>query len=135
MDVVTEVVSTPEIYVPSAVERKKALLMYMFFGVLFTISQKKIGSPYESFHIKQAIWRRLTFCLLVLVGSIFIFLPVLKFLPILGILVWIAVWWFCAKQARDGKYLQDAEHDKMWVLAAMWSWVCLLFEVDVEEKK
>jgi len=43
-----------EDYVPSSVERKKAVLMYFFVGIIAALSKEKI-SIYEFFHLKQSI--------------------------------------------------------------------------------
>jgi len=43
-----------EDYVPSSIERKKAVLMYFFVGIVAALSRGKI-SIYEFFHLKQAM--------------------------------------------------------------------------------
>ena len=47
-------------YIPSSVERKKAVLMYFFVGLVITFSQKRI-KLYELFHLKQALGWWMTF--------------------------------------------------------------------------
>jgi len=46
-------VSTQE-YIPSSVEKKKALMMYFLFGIIIVISNKKVND-FEFFHVKQAM--------------------------------------------------------------------------------
>ena len=41
-------------YVPSSVERKKAVLMYFFVGIVAALSKERV-SLYEFFHLKQAM--------------------------------------------------------------------------------
>jgi hypothetical protein len=41
-------------YVPSALERKKAVLMYFFVGIVASLSHES-RSEYEEFHIRQAM--------------------------------------------------------------------------------
>jgi hypothetical protein len=41
-------------YMPSSVEKKKALMMYFLFGIIIVISNKKVND-FEFFHVKQAM--------------------------------------------------------------------------------
>lgn len=47
-------VSQQEQYVPSSVEKKKALMMYFLFGIMIVLSKRKV-SDFEYFHAKQAM--------------------------------------------------------------------------------
>ncbi|MBO4203674.1 hypothetical protein J5893_02460 [bacterium] len=40
-------------YLPSSSEKKQAMLMYMFVGLLLSLQQENV-SPYMHHHIKQA---------------------------------------------------------------------------------
>ncbi|HCB51072.1 TPA: hypothetical protein DEP21_00530 [Patescibacteria group bacterium] len=42
------------VYVPSSVEKKRALIMYFLFGIMIVIADKKTND-FEYFHLKQAI--------------------------------------------------------------------------------
>ena len=50
----TDVVKDVSTYIPSSIEKKRAVMMYMLFGVIIAISNKKVNS-FEYFHLKQAI--------------------------------------------------------------------------------
>ena len=41
-------------YVPSSIERKKAVLMYFFVGIVAALAKNEIA-PYEMFHLKQSM--------------------------------------------------------------------------------
>ena len=43
-----------EEYIPSSVERKKALLMYFFVGIVAALASESV-SIYEYFHLKQSL--------------------------------------------------------------------------------
>jgi len=43
-----------EQYIPSSVEKKKALMMYFLFGIIIVIANKKVND-FEFFHVKQAM--------------------------------------------------------------------------------
>ena len=43
-----------DIYVPSSSEKKQAVLMYMFVGLLLSMGKREV-SPYTYHHLKQAM--------------------------------------------------------------------------------
>lgn len=69
-------------YVPSALERKKSILMYMLWGIIISLTQGKM-TRYEFFHCKQAMGRWVLFFLLLIPSIVLMFLPYLKVLPVL----------------------------------------------------
>ena len=94
-------------YVPSALERKKSILMYLLWGVLISLTQGKM-TRYEFFHCKQAMGRWVVFFLLLIPSIVLMFLPYIKVLPVLMYAALLVVWFFFAKQARNGKYTSFA---------------------------
>lgn len=78
-------------YVPSALERKKAMLMYIFFGIFIGIMKKEV-TIFELYHIKQATGRRLTALTFGVVSLVVIFLPVFKLIPIAIAIVLVVLW-------------------------------------------
>lgn len=87
-------------YVPSSIERKKALLMYFFVGIVAALSQDEV-SVYEMFHLKQAMGRWMSFFIVLVLGVMFIFIPYLWILPVFVFLCFLIVWIIFAKQARE----------------------------------
>lgn len=87
-------------YVPSALERKKSILMYFLWGIVISITQGKM-TRYEFFHCKQAMGRRVLFFLLLVPSIVLVFLPYVKVLPLLLYMGMLAVWVILTKQARD----------------------------------
>jgi len=41
-------------YIPGSSEKKRACVMYLFFGILVSLSKKEFN-PFEFYHLKQAI--------------------------------------------------------------------------------
>lgn len=72
-----------EQYVPSSLERKRALLMYLLIGIIITVGRWWL-TEFESFHLKQAIWFWLILILRVLLVSILLIIPKIwiVFLPV-----------------------------------------------------
>lgn len=90
-------------YVPSALERKKSILMYFLRGIIISLTQGKM-TRYEFFHCKQAMGWRVLFFLLLVPSIVLIFLPYLKVLPVLIYAIMLAIWVILTKQAWDGRY-------------------------------
>lgn len=80
-----------EHYVPSALERKKSLMMYVVWGILLSLSQQK-ASHYEQFHLKQALGRRTMFFLLLIPAIVMMFIPWIRVIPFLAYIALLCVW-------------------------------------------
>ena len=92
-----------EHYVPSALERKKSLMMYVIWWILLSLSQQK-ASRYEQFHLKQALGWWTMFFVLLIPALILAFIPWIKVLPLLAYISLFAVWVVFFMQARHGTY-------------------------------
>lgn len=89
-----------EEYVPSSVERKKAVLMYFLVGIILALSKERV-SVYEFFHLKQALGWRTIFFICMVFGAIFLFFPYLWIIPLLLFIVFVIVWGVFLSQARQ----------------------------------
>ena len=122
-------------YVPSALERKKSLLMYLLRGILISLTQRKM-TKYEFFHCKQAMGWRVFFFLFLIPSIIMMFLPYVKVLPALIYLVLLSIWVIFAKQAWDGRYT-SFKSDKVFLplFLGIGGWVVDMFslEIDLED--
>ena len=60
MPTIQDLVQTPSVndggtfYVPSSIQKKRALLMYFLMGIVMVI-EEKMTNEFEYFHLKQAI--------------------------------------------------------------------------------
>lgn len=127
--------NTWEVYVPSSSEKKQAVLMYMFVGLLLSMGKQEV-SPYTYHHLKQAMGRLVLLVaivfldvILVLLGmflSLFSRLAVIITLPVLVIGI------LCVKQARDGKYHWNSQGALrfFWFFAGLGTWVLNLFDAN-----
>lgn len=118
-------------YIPSSKEKKRAVILYFLFGIMMVIADKKTNE-FEYFHLKQAMWRWITFMVFLVLSLIVLFLPVIKFLGILLmlILVWIMVVFI--KQARDGKYYPTGKYGLI-IFSSLGNWLLSLFDVQFDE--
>lgn len=121
-----------EDYVPSSVERKKAVLMYFFVGIVAVLSKEKI-SIYEMFHLKQSMGRWMIFFICMVIGIIFIFIPFLWIIPVILFICFLVVWVLFTKQAREGKYVIREDGVFLPFFAGIWGWIVDIFELDVED--
>jgi len=119
-----------ENYVPSSVERKKALIMYFFVGIIASLSKDEI-SVYEMFHLKQALGRWMLFFIFLIGSVIFIFIPWFWVIPVFVFIVFLIIWVIFAKQAREWRYVINENKILMPLFAGLWWWVITVFELDV----
>ncbi len=119
-----------EWYVPSSVERKKAVLMYFFVGIVLALAKEKV-SVYEFFHLKQALGRWMVFFVVMIVAVIFIFIPYLWVLPILVFLMFLVIWVLFLKQAYEWRYVVDNDKQLFPFYASLWWRVVNIFEMEI----
>ncbi|MBP6910606.1 hypothetical protein KBC03_03320 [Patescibacteria group bacterium] len=119
-------------YVPSALERKKSILMYFLRGIVISITQGKM-TRYEFFHCKQAMGWRVLFFLLLVPSIVLVFLPYLRVLPRLIYLALVIVRAILVKQAREGKFT-SFKSDKVFLplFEGLGGWMVDLFSLEIE---
>lgn len=123
-----------EKYIPTSIERRKAILTYLFVWVVLILSKRKT-TVYEKFHLCQSLWRRVVFFIMI-IGSIFLLLfPYLNIIPIVLIVTMMIVWSIFARQAWNWEYVDQ----KIWENVFMpffywlWTWIVEIFELEIED--
>lgn len=119
-------------YVPSSLEKKRAILMYLFFGIIIFISKREM-SIFEYFHLKQSLWRSVLFILFLIFSLVLFFVPVIKYLWLLIILIIVFVRIWFVLDARKGKY-NVLWWDKSPLALFGWigEWIINLFEIQIK---
>lgn len=119
-------------YVPSAVETKKAVLMYFFVGIVAALSKESV-TPYEYFHLKQALWRWVVFFISIPFAILFLLTPRIRLLllPFLLFLLYLVVWLLFVKQAYEGRYVIDEDKILLPIFAGIGAWMLSIFELDI----
>jgi len=120
---------TLEKEIPSSLAKKRAVIMYGFFGIVVMVAKRQVWA-FELFHLKQAIGRWLSFIFLCVVSAVLFFLPVLKVLAFLPLLAMVVLWFVFVKQARDGKYLTEIKKSPLQLFVGLGTWVLGLFELE-----
>ncbi len=120
-----------EVYIPSSTEKKRAVMMYFLIGIIVVGFNNQKKSDFEQFHLKQAIWWRAVFLFLIVVTSIFMFIPLIKYIPIFAVVIMVAFLAIFIKHARDGKY-SIAQENKLAIFISLGEWIMILFEVNKE---
>lgn len=123
----TSTVDQSSLYLPSSVEKKRAVVMYLLIGIIWWLG-KTGQSEYESFHLKQAMGRWIIFVLFLLLSLILLFIPLVKYIPLLVFLGMVIILALCIKQASDGKYGRKKENG-LSIFAGIGEWIMWLFEV------
>ena len=126
-------------YIPSELERRRAVLYYLLVGIL--TSSRKSRSEYEEWHFRQAIGWWLVFVL------IWIFSVPLSLLLALGVgfiawfvgfvlvVGWLVLGVYLVKNALDGKIVIDKKSKKVVLfpfLKWLWDWVVEVLNSDEE---
>ena len=111
-------------YIPGSSEKKRASMMYLFFGILVSLSKKEF-SPFELYHLKQAIGLWTLLLPIVLIS----FIPIIKWIGIfvLAILIWVLAASFV--NAINWKYFEYSNNIALTLPAGIWWWFLDLFEL------
>ncbi len=118
-------------YVPSNVEKKKAIVMYVLFGIMMIMSKPQMNI-FEYFHLKQSVGWWVSFVLFFVVFAVLLFLPVIKYLWLIPLVALIVMWAIFVKQAWDGVYYSEKEKSPLLVFSSMGAWLLWLFEISPE---
>lgn len=132
-EIITPLTTEPskEVYVPSSTEKKRAVMMYVLIGIIVMAFNNQKKSDFEQFHLKQSMGWWSVFLLLVVATSILMFIPYIKYIPILLVVIMIAFLTIFIKNARDGKYT-IAQENKLAIFVGLGEWITTLFEIKQE---
>lgn len=109
-------------------------MMYLLIGIIVVALNNQKKNAFESFHLKQSLGWRSVFLLLMIASAIFMFLPIIKYLPVFVVLIMVIFLGVFIKRARDGKYT-IAQENKLSIFVSLGGWVMDLFEVKQEQKE
>lgn len=118
-------------YIPSSSEKKRAIMMYLFFGIMVSITKKDISS-FEYYHLKQASGRRILFLFVLIFDVVLLYLPFLKYLWIVPFLILLIAWIINVKRARNWKYFIDKRDSLFDIFSWIGNWFIDLFEISVD---
>ncbi len=115
-----------EVYVPSSLERKRAVLMYFLVGIIISIGRSGL-TEFEMYHLRQALGYRLVVIIRVLLVSILLIIPKIRivFLP-LSIVLLIYLIIFIRQCITGMRKQKDMLQKKMFY--GLGSWILTLFE-------
>lgn len=122
-------------YIPTEVERKRAVMMYFLIGILLSIISNKKMTLYERFHFKQALWWWMIFFTFLIIFTFFFFIPYIRLIPILFFFILLAVWIYFVYQAWNWYYVNDEKKIVMPFFYWLWWWVYSIFNLDKEDWK
>jgi len=66
-------------YVPGSSDKKRAIMMYLFFGIMVTLTKKELNS-FEYYHLRQSAGRWILFLLILVFDVVLLFIPVIKYI-------------------------------------------------------
>jgi hypothetical protein len=121
-------------YIPTEVERKKAVMMYFLIWILFWLNSKK-KTKYILFHLKQAIGWWFIFFTFLVIFSFFFFIPFIRLIPILIFFVLLAIWIRFVYQARNWKYTTDDGKIVLPIFFGLGNWILTVFDIETSDDK
>jgi len=121
----------PEMYIPSSNEKKRALMMYLLFGIMMVMADKK-ANPFEYFHLKQAMGWWMVVLFILMIALIILFLPLIRILGILCVFIIMGAGIFMMKQARDGKMYVDLKGYPLAIFSSLGNWLLSLFDIKID---
>ncbi len=116
-------------YIPGSGEKKRAILMYVLFGIIFMLLNNKNKTEFEKFHLNQAIWWWIVFVLFLFVFVVLLFIPWLKYIVFVFMLFLFWILWYFMNQAWNGNYLYNKKNI-ISMFFWLWTWILNLFDVD-----
>jgi len=115
-------------YVPSSSEKKRAIVMYLLFGIMIMVAKSQM-TVFEYYHLKQAVGWWTSFMMFFVVFAVLLFIPFIKFLGLIPLLVRVVLWWIFLKQSRDWIYFKQNDKGVLQFVSSIWAWLLSLFEV------
>ena len=116
-------------YIPGSSEKKRASVMYLFFGIIVSLSKKEF-SPFEFYHLKQSIWLWILILPVVLIS----FIPLVRIIWIIVLVVLLTVLWISFANAFNWKYFDNSKNAALMLPAGIWGWFLDLFELWIKSK-
>ncbi len=117
-------------YVPSGSDKKRAVMMYLFLGIMVWLTKKDLNS-FEYYHLKQAAGRWIIFLFVLVFDAVLLFIPVIKYLGLIPLIALIVLWVLSAKQSRDGKYFINKSDSPLALFSWVGGWFLDLFEIGI----
>lgn len=111
-------------YIPGSSEKKRASVMYLFFGIIVSLSKKEF-SPFEFYHLKQSIWLWILILPVILIS----FIPLVRIIWILVLVVLLAVLGRSFANAFNWKYFDNSKNIAFTLPAGTGGWFLDLFEL------
>lgn len=120
-------------YIPTSTERKKALLMYFFVGIVISLSVNNHNN-YEMFHLKQATGWWCIFFMCLVVSAFLFFIPFFNIIPIIVFASLLLIWVLFAKQAWEWKFVIGIDKILLPFFSWIWSWMLAMFDFESKQE-
>lgn len=117
------------IYIPSTIERKRAISGLFFVGIIMMLAVERELSVFERYYLALALSLRSIWLIMFLFAVLIFFLvTLLGYLYVFVLLAWFGLWIFSVSQAWSGIY--DHSFVALRLLSWFWNWLLSLFSLD-----
>ncbi len=122
---------TEPLYIPSTVEKKRAIACLLFMGILMSLVSQKTFSVYEYYYLGMSIGLWSVWFFVVLITLIGLLVPLFLILSLPLLIFWFGCIGFAMTEARHGIYNHTNAVFRLFV--GVGSRLLSLFEVQSEE--
>ena len=122
---------TELLYIPSTVEKKRAIACLLFMGILMSLVSQKTFSVYEYYYLGMSIGLWSVRFFVVLITLIGLLVPLFLILSLPLLIFWFGCIGFAMTEARQGVYNNTSTIFRLFV--GVGSWLLSLFEVQSNE--
>lgn len=120
-------------YIPSTVEKKRAISWLFFVGIVMMLVVEKDLSIFERYYLALSLSLRSIGLIMFLWAVLVFFLATLLwYLYVLLLLARFGIWWFALQQAWVWTY--DHKFVPLRLFVGFWNWMLSLFVIDSNSK-
>lgn len=126
------------VYVPSSLEKKTAILGYLFVWLLILLPKKEV-SPYVYIHVLRALGRRWLFIVNIMASLVLMWIPLIRILPNLVFIVLWFLWLRSVYTAWNQNSIKKEEGedstDPLHFFAGIGGWILGVLEIELKSKE
>ena len=118
-------------YIPSVLEKKRALSCFFFLWIVISLASQKDFSFYEYYYLSSSIWWRVSFSVIPFFFLFSFFVPLLSFFSLFLFLLWLLIWGVFVFNARNGVFHNSFSFFSFFEWIGVW--LLCLFDIQLQK--